>query len=198
MELDDLKKPWQQATEKSKPSDTDIMKLIQNKQYGPAASLKKRFRKQLIIIPLLLALIIPNLSRHHDLFSDVLFWCFIGTGIAMCLYFLHSYRLTSSMQNMERPVKANLEKQVAVLEKGFNRRLRIVRILVVFYIVSLEALLYLKQEPSLVKWYAQPPGIRLLCYAGFVTAFFFASKIIVNYKYGKHIRSLKELVGQMQ
>ena len=198
MELDYLKKPWQQATEKSRPADTNIMELIQNKSYGPVATLKNRFKKQMIIIPLLFSFVLVQLSWHHNIYYNISFWLFLIAGIAMSGYFLYSYLLISKLQHMEHPVKANLEKQVNLLEKGYKWRLMGVRTLFVVYIILLEMLMYYKQEPSLVKWYAQPLAIRLLCYAALAIAFFFITRIVVNYKYGKHIRYLKELVQQMQ
>ena len=198
MELDDLKQPWKQSTEKIEPLQNNIMELIQNKSYGPVASLKRRFRKQLIILPVVVAILAIQLSRHHDIYSDVLFWCYVVICLLICGYFYFSYRLVSNMQCAGCMVKSNLEKQIHILEKGYKWRLIVMRLLFIFFIVLLEILLYFQQEPSLVKLYAQPLGIRLLCYAGLIALFYFISKKIMNRKYGKHIRYLKELVQQMQ
>ena len=198
MELDDLKQPWKQSTENINLSNNNIMELIQNKSYGPIASLKRRFRKQLIILPVVVAILAIQLSRQHDIFSDVLFWCYVVICLLICGYFYFSYHLVSNMQCADCMVKANLEKQIHMLEKGYKWRLIVIRLLFVFFIVLLEVMLYFQQEPSLVKWYAQPLGIRLLGYAGLTALFYVASKLIMNRKYGKHIRYLKELVQQMQ
>jgi len=197
MELDDLKKSWKESTENIPPAN-NIMELIHNKSNGPLAILKKRFRKRLILLPLMVAFVIINLSRHHAIFSDALFWCFIAFCIMMCGYFLFSYRLMHHFKYMETEVKANLERQVKTLEKIYRVRLIIIRAFSVLYIVLLEVLLYYNQEPSLVKWYAQPLFIRLSGYAAVLVILFFVSKYVLNHKYGRHIKYLKELVGQMQ
>lgn len=198
MELDELKQSWKQSTENINLSNTNIMELIQNKSYGPIASLKRRFRKQLIILPVVVALLAIQLSRHHAIFSDILFWCYVVICLLICGYFYFSYRLVSNMQCADCMVKANLEKQIHMLAKAYKWRLIVMRLLFIFFIVLLEVMLYFQQEPSLIKWYAQPLSVRLLCYAGLVVLFYVVSKLILNRKYGKHIRYLKELVQQMQ
>lgn len=198
MELDDLKQSWKQAEENIKPLNTNIMELIQNKSYGPIATLKSRFRKPLILLPVITAIVLINLSKHHDLLSDVLFWFYITICLVMCSYFFFSYRLVNKMQCMDCRVKANLEQQVTTLEKAFTWRLIAIRIIFILFIVLLEVLLYFHQEPSLAKWYTQPLPLRLVTYAGSIALFFLVTRLILNRKYGKHIHYLKALVQQMQ
>ncbi len=198
MELDDFKQPWKDSTEKINPLNINIMELIQNKSYGPLAVLKHRFRKQLIILPFVMLMLMFTLSKHHDIFSDVLFWCYVVICIMMCSYFFFSYRLISNMQYMEGKIKSNLEKQVHMLENFSKWRLIIVRIVFVAFIVLLEILMHYQQEPSLAKWHAQPFGLRIVCYAALFLVFYFFSKAAFKYKYGKHIQYLKSLVQQMQ
>lgn len=198
MELDDLKNSWKQSTSNIKNSNTNIMELIQNKSYGPIASLKNRFRKQLVIIPIVLSILVINLSKHHNLFSDVLFWFYILFMMFVLFYFYFNYKMIRGMQNMDHPVKANLEKQIHILETGIKWRLIITRIMLVVFLVLLEILLFFNQEPSLVKWYAQPLYLRLLCYSAAVLLFFLFTKVVFKYKYSRHISYLKELVQQMQ
>jgi len=48
MELDDLKQQWDQADQLQKPKNQNIMKLIQNKSYGPVAELKRSYKRQIM------------------------------------------------------------------------------------------------------------------------------------------------------
>jgi len=198
MELDELKQPWQQSAENIKPSTTNIMELIQNKNYGPVAQLKHRFRKQTVLILIVACIVTMNLSRHHDVFSDALFWFYIVFCIAIAGYFYCNYRLVSRMQYMDDMVKSNLEQQVHLLETGLKWRLIITRVLFVVFLIFMEVLLYFHQEPSLVKWYAQPLLVRLSAYTALTVAFYFLTKYVFRYKYGRHIEYLKKLVQQMQ
>ncbi|MEJ7685106.1 MAG: hypothetical protein WKG06_46125 [Segetibacter sp.] len=197
MELDDLKQSWTEASKNIKPLNINIMELIQNKSYGPLAQLKNRFRKGLILIPVVVSMLIINLSRKHDVFSDGLFWFYIIFCSLMMLYFFYNYRLINKMQYMDNFVKANFEKQVEILENGLKWRLVITRGLFLVFIVLLEVLMYYKQEPSLVKWFVQPLTIRISVYAVMIAAFYFITKFAFNYKYRKHVQYLKKLVQQM-
>ncbi len=198
MELDDLKQPWLESAKNIKPFNKSVMEIIQNKSYGPAARLKRNFRKMIIIIPIVVTMLIVNLSKKHDIFSDVLFWFYIIFISSMMLFFYYNYRLINKMQCMDCLVKTNLEKQVKTLENGFKLRLLITRGAFIIFIVLLEVLMYYHQEPALVKWYAQPVIIRMLAYAILITSWYFITKLVSRTKYGKHIQNLKNLVQQME
>ena len=198
MELDDLKQPWLESAKNIKPLNTNVMEIIQNKSYGPAAQLKRNFRKMIIIIPIVVSMLIVNLSKKHDIFSDVLFWFYIVFISSMMLFFYYNYRLINNMQCMDCLVKSNLEKQVKTLENGFKWRMVIIRVAFIIFIVLLEVLMYYNQEPALAKWYAQPVTIRMCAYAILITAWYFITKLIFRTRYGKHIQNLKNLVQQME
>ena len=198
MELDDLKQPWLESAKNIKPLNTNVMEIIQNKSYGPAAQLKRNFRKMIIIIPIVVSMLIVNLSKKHDIFSDVLFWFYIVFISSMMLFFYYNYRLINKMQCMDCLVKSNLEKQVKTLENGFKSRLVIIRGAFIIFIVLLEVLMYYNQEPALAKWYAQSATIRMSAYAILITAWYFITKLIFRTRYGQHIQNLKNLVQQME
>jgi hypothetical protein len=197
MELDELKQSWQRSA-LGKPSIPGIRELLHNREYGPIAHLRRRFGKRLIVIPLAMSFLILNLSRHHDIFSDILFWVYVAICIALVGYFYFNYRLLGRMQDFQGQVKANLERQVSILEKGIRWRLAIIRILFVFFIVLLEILLYYHQEPSLVKWYARPIGLRIAGYAALCLLFYLFTGFVIRHKYSKHVSYLRELVKQME
>ena len=198
MELDDLRQPWLESAKNIKPLNTNVMEIIQNKSYGPAAQLKRNFRKMIIIIPMVVTMLIVTLSKKHDIFSDVLFWFYIVFISSMMLFFYYNYRLINKMQCMDCLVKSNLEKQVKTLENGFKWRMVIIRVAFIIFIVLLEVLMYYHQEPALAKWYAQPVTIRMSAYAILITAWYFITKLIFRTRYGKHIQNLKNLVQQME
>ncbi|MEO5889827.1 MAG: hypothetical protein ABIQ31_06210 [Ferruginibacter sp.] len=198
MELDDLKEQWKRSTENIKPSNNNIMQLIQNKSTGPLEKLKQRFKKPMVLLPLVVSMLIINLSRRHDIFSDGLFWFYIGICLVVISYFFYSYRMVSKMQVMDEMVKANLEKQVQTLENSIKKRIVFIRVMAVLFIVLMEILMYYQQEPSFAKWYAQPLLLRLSCYIFLVVLFYFFTRSVKNKRYTKLITNLKELVSQMQ
>lgn len=198
MELDDLKKPWQEATQNIKLSNTNIRDIIFNKSTGPAEKLKQAFKKRLIILPFVLLLLVNNTYKHHDILNDGLFWLYVCIWLILMGYFYYSYKVANRMQAADNMVKANLEKQVLTLEKLVTKRLLFVRVVLIVFFVCMELLMYFQQEPALVKWYARPFMLRLATYVGGVIFFYFFSGFFINKKYNALIQKLKELVNQMQ
>jgi hypothetical protein len=198
MELDELKQTWKQAEATMKPANANIIELMQNKSYGPVAELKRRFRKQLIIIPFLVAIVINNLSIKHNIFSDPIFWCYIAFCTFVCASFYFNYRLLNKMQCMDCMIKSNLEVQVKTLETRLQWHVKGVRIMLVFMIVLLEVLMYLNLEPSFHKWQLQPISIRFASYLALVVLQYFVSKLLFKRKYGNHLQYVKKLVAELQ
>jgi len=198
MELEDLKQTWKRSETTIKPFNDNILQLIQNKSYGPVAELKRRFRKQIIIIPFLAFIVTNNLSRNHLIFTDVLFWCYIAFCVIVCISFYLNYRLIAKMQCMDCLIKSNLETQLKTLETRLQWHLKGVRVVLLFFIILLEVLMYFNLEPSLYKWYAQPLLLRLVIYVGLLMLQYFISKLVYKRKYGKHLAYLKKLVTELQ
>lgn len=198
MELDELKQTWKQVEATMKPANVNIIELMQNKSYGPVAELKRRFRKQLIIIPFLVAIVINNLSRNHNIFIDPIFWCYIAFCTFVCLSFYFNYKLLGKMQCMDCMIKSNLEAQVKTLETRLQWYVKGVRIMLVFMIVLLEVLMFLNLEPSFHKWQSQAIVIRLGSYLALVVLQYFVSKLLFKRKYGNHLEYVKKLVAELQ
>lgn len=197
MELDDLKQTWQQTEKTPKSENNDIIELIKHKSNGPVAALKKRFKKQMILILLLVAFIINSFS-HKQIFTDVMFWSYITFCIALCLFFYFNYRLVSKMECMDCMIKSNLEQQVNILEKRLKWQKVGKQTALVFFIVLSETLTYFANEPMLEKWHSVPLFIRLLVYASLFTIQYFISPLISKRKYGRHLSYLKQLLNEMQ
>ncbi|HEX8279131.1 MAG TPA: hypothetical protein VF540_10575 [Segetibacter sp.] len=198
MELDDLKESWKKAGRTENLRDGGIIELIQNKSVGPLADLRKSFRKQIFLVVFLVTIIIINLGRKHQIFNDVIFWCYIGCCIGLCVFFYVNYRLVSKMACMDCVIRSNLEKQVETLEKRLKWKLVAVRIALVFFIVLFEVLPYFAHEPMLDKWHKVPLLIRLLAYAAFLTLQYFLSRSFSRRRYGSHLSHLKQLLDEMK
>jgi hypothetical protein len=197
MELDDLKSLWKHKDEK-KLSGEEIRNLLQNRSYGPLARLKNRFRRGMFIIPFAVVFLVMELSKHHDIFNDVLFWLYVVVCIGLVLYFYINYRVMDRAQNMEGPVKSVMERMVHILENGIRIRLLVIRILFVLFIVVFEVLLYFNQEPKMVKWYVQPLYVRLSVYAVLIIVFYLFTGMVIRHKYKTDVLRLKEIVQQME
>src|SRR5215217_7304832 len=106
MELDELKKIWTETSVENK-STTNIMELIQQKNYGPLASLKRTYRKQIIVMSLLpLLLLVTNINNIERALTSILFWSYVIFCIGVILFALYNYKIVRSMQSMHTVVRS--------------------------------------------------------------------------------------------
>ena len=197
MELDDLKQSWKQSTDNLKPLNKNIMYTITNKQYGPLAELKRKFRKPMILVPFIALFGIFNAQRMKAPMGETISWLLIALSITAFGYFFYSYNIIKNLENITTNVKENFEKQVIKLETSFKVRLIVIRSIFVAFIIALELQMQFS-EVVLTKWATVSIGIRLLVYAAFLALIFIMTHLIVKYKYKKQIGYLKQLVEQMQ
>src|SRR5437868_3525546 len=137
MELDDLKLSWKE-TEIKKNINTDIMKLIQHKSYGPVAALKREFRKQIIVMTILpIMLICTSADDITKPLTSVLFWAYVTFCIGVIVFAYFNYRIADKMSNMDGMVKSNLEQQVNTLETRLKWKIIGLRIALLFFVILL-------------------------------------------------------------
>lgn len=198
MELDDLKQAWNKSDNAISHGNRNIIELIQNKSAGPAAKLKRRFKKGMILIPFILSIAVLKLTKHSGLLPQLLVWYLSMFGIAMMTYFYLNYRLINSMQTLEGSVKDNLQKQVKLLRIGLRWRLLITRGMFLTFIVLTELLMYFKIVPETENWRQYGLFLRLSIYAGSALFFYFLTKFATDFRYKKHILRLEELIEEMK
>jgi len=198
MELDDLKKSWkEQPIETNK--NTNIMDLIQHKSYGPIAALKRGFRKQMLLMLLMPVFIfLTNSMNAAGLLKSVLFWSYVIFCLVFVIFFYVSYRVTARMETMEGNVKANIQKQILLLETRLRWKIAALRIAILFFIALLEVLPYFQHYRTLEGWHSLSPFIRFGTYALFLVLQYFASRSLTERRFGTHLKYLKELVREMQ
>ena len=196
MELDDLKQGWKQSAERIQRSDREIQSVIANKDRGPVAELKNRFRRGMILVPLIMAIALMKLPNHHGLAFGLFFSLLVTVAILMTGYFYYNYQLLSRMQTMDGTVKENLQRQVRMLQKGVRLRLLFTRAMVFVCIVLLEILIYRGNEMG--NWQSQALAFRLMVYACVFAAFYVLTHFVVKNRYYKNISHLKELVEELE
>lgn len=198
MELDDLKKTWNQTTI-NKSKNADIMDLIKQKSYGPIAALKREFRKQavaMVVLPVFLLFIMVDEMTH--IYTNVLLWSYVGFCMGMAIFALLNYRIVEKMGTMNEMVRPNLEQQIDLLETRLKWKLVALRIVLLFFIVLLEVVPYFQHYRMLDKWHSLSPLIRFGSYAAFLVLQYFLSRAVSEWKFGNHIKYLKALLNEMQ
>ena len=198
MELDELKKMWNETPVQNKPIK-NIMELIQQKNYGPLASLKTTYRKQIrLMMALSLMLIAVNLEDIDKVLTSVLFWSYVVFCIGVILFARFNYNLVKEMQSADSVVKSSLQKQIALLEKRANIEIVGLRIVFLFFVLLLEVVPYFQHYRMLDKWHSLSVPVRFGIYAAFLLFQYFVNRRIKQHRVGRHIAYLKELVAQMQ
>lgn len=198
MELDDLKQTWQQS-QSTKPLNTNIMELIQQRSYGPLAALKKAFKKQIalmMIVPAYLIIIDKNDLNH--LLQSVMLWYYIAFCLAVILFSYYNYLIVNKMERMDNLVKANVVQQVSILEARMKWKKTGLLIAFIVFILLLEIVPYFQHYRMLDKWHSVAPGIRYVSYVAFLVFQHFASIWVNKRRYGRHLEYLKELANEMQ
>lgn len=198
MELDEFKEMWQRSPV-TLQHNQKIMELIRNTSDGPLAALKKAFKKQirlLIILPFIF--IINNADDVSRPLTSILFWSYV-LFCSMVIYFSYrNYHLVSEMSGMDTMVKINLQQQLALLRHNLKRKIIIVRIALIVFIILVEVVPYIQHYRMLEKWHSLSPLIRFSSYAAFIVLQYFLSKRISERKYGKHLSHLESLIQDME
>jgi hypothetical protein len=198
MELDDLKQTWKQTTIQTN-KNTEIMDLIKHKSYGPIAALKREFRKQIAVMALFPLLLFTIIMRDTgNIFTNILFWSYVAFCLGMLLFASINYRIVNKMGAMDGVVRANLEKQIALLETRLKWKLVALRIVLLFFIVLLEVVPFFQHYRMLDKWHSLSPLVRFGTYAAFLVLQYFLSRMVSERKFGAHINYLKSLIKEME
>jgi hypothetical protein len=198
MELDDLKQTWKETTIK-KNKNTDIMDIMKHKSYGPIAALKKEFRKQIVVMALLpLFLLFTTVDDMSGIFSNVLFWTYLGFCLGMVIFALANYHIVEKMGAMDGMVRSNLEQQIDLLETRLKWKLVGLRVALVFFIILVEIVPYFQHYRMLDKWHSLSALIRFGSYAALLVLQYFVNRMVSERKFGGHIKYLKALMEEMQ
>ena len=198
MELDDLKQTWKQTTIQTN-KNTEIMDLIKHKSYGPIAALKREFRKQIAIMALFPLLLFTLIMKDAgNIFTNILFWSYVAFCLGMLLFASINYRIVNKMGAMDGVVRANLERQIELLETRLKWKLVALRIVLLFFIVLLEVVPFFQHYRMLDKWHSLSPLVRFGSYAAFLVLQYFLSRMVSERKFGAHITYLKSLIREME
>jgi hypothetical protein len=172
------------------------MEMIHHESLGPVAILKKKFRKQLIFLPILIC--ITALLFLTDLNNAEKVWFLIS--IVACLAQLFdvyvNYKLTSGLERMDRPVKTNLERYISRIEKSLKWQHKAGMGLLVLMYLFIEVAMRFHNGELLDDWRAIDPFIRLGAYALSFVALHFSSRFVRRRDFDQHIGRLKKLLTE--
>ena len=198
MELDELKKAWNHI-QSPKTQNQNIMDIIQHKSQGPTTALKNSFRKQMLILSFMPAiLILTNINNVGATLTSIFFISYVIFCIGVILFSLHNYRIVRNMEIADGAVRSNLEKQINLLETRLRINNTGLRIILVYFIILCEVVPFFQHFRMLDVWHSIHPLVRFLTYALRFVAQYYMSKKVNHEKFGQHLEYLKKLVKEMQ
>ena len=198
MELDDLKQTWKQTPEKNNLK-TNIMELIQHKDYGPVAAMKRVYRKQIILMSIIpFILLATNLMDLRIVLTSVMFWSYFAFCVGIVVFAYYNYRIVRKMEVMDEMVNTNLEHQINLLEKRKKWELAGMRGGLIFFMTLTEVVPYFQHYRMLDLWHSFSPVIRISTYLLLLFLQYFLNKRISQRNLGVHLAYLKNLVKEMQ
>jgi hypothetical protein len=197
MELDDLKQTWKEKTNQ-KPTNKNIMEMIQHKSYGPVAALKRSYRKQILVMLLMpFLLLATNLDDISRPLTSVMYWSYVVFCIGMATLAINNYLVANRMQRMDGLLKTNLEQQITLLQTRMKWTIIGLRLALLFFVVLAEVLPYFQYYRMLDKWRSLPMLTRYGVYVGLFIAQYFLNPLLLQYKFGRHLNSLKQLASEL-
>ena len=198
MELEDLKKSWQVFGENIAPPKKEIAELIRSGSEQPLEKLKARFRKGMLLMPLVAAVVIIQFSHKKDFASQFLVWYLVCFSAVMLVYFSVNYRLVTKMQSNEGDVLSNLVRQTKLLTRLLQLRLLLMRGAMILFCVLSELLIYFRNGKGFESWQAHSITYRLSVYTLIFVLFFFFTRIAINHRYRKNILRLQSLIKEAE
>lgn len=198
MELDDLKKSWQES-QPVKPLNINIMELIRNKNNGPIASLKKSFIRQIGAMIVVSGGIIITATRNTpNVLNSVILWYYVVFCLGVILFAYYNYRMVSRLESMDTLVKSNLEQQLAILKTRMKWKRAGLLTAIFIFVLLLEILPHFQHYRMLARWHSVSPVIRFSGYAAFLVGEYFLINWINKSNSGKHLQYLNDLTRELQ
>lgn len=198
MELDELKNKWS-STPSPVSKNKNIMELIHHKKYGPMQELKKAYKKQIILMSIMpIVLVATNITNAGKTLTSMFFISYVIFCIGIILYSFYNYRIVEKMERMDAMVRTNLLQQINILETRLRLNLTGLRIVLLYFIILLEIAPYFQYFRMVEIWHTVHPVIRVAVYALLFLLQYYASRKVMERKFGRHLTYLKSLVKDME
>jgi Na+/melibiose symporter-like transporter len=196
MELDDLKKSWQQSGNNIIPPRKEISEIIKSRSEQPLARLKRRFLKGIMLMPFIAAMVFIEFSHKQSFGSRFLMAYLMVFCLVMMGYFYVNYRLVTKMQTTDTNLHSNLLLQTSTLKMLLRLRLLFMRGAIALFFISIEVIMYVRDGKGYDSWYAHSILYRLSTYLAIFIFFFFFTRLAINHRYKKYIKHLELLLKE--
>jgi ABC-type multidrug transport system fused ATPase/permease subunit len=197
MELDDFKQDWKKSGEQFQTPEYNLNDLLISQSSGPLSALKKKYKNQVILLPLAAGLLGFIVAQKPILQQSAFIWFIIPVLLLLALMYYRDYRLVVNMeQTTTKSLKSSLQVNITLLNRNAKQQLHFTRIILVVFILILEATMYYQHTADFNFWQEVLLPIRLVFYSlmlfiqPYVTTYFF------NLSFGNYITRLQQLLDQ--
>jgi hypothetical protein len=197
MELDDLKQDWNKSTYQHKAPAYNLDKLTNTKSAGSLNTLKNKYKKQVILLPLSATFLGFVMVQKPILQQNAFIWFIIPIMFLLALMYYRDYRLVLEMeQSNTESIKNSIQKNIDLLNRNSKQQLNFTRIILLLLILILEATMYYQHPAAFDFWHTVALPIRLAFYGliGFLQPFI--TKYFFNLNFGRYIQDLQTLLSQ--
>ncbi|WP_316800188.1 hypothetical protein [Pedobacter frigidisoli] len=197
MELDDLKQDWTFSSQKYKAPTYKLGELISQKGNGSLGKLKAKYKKQMILLPLVAAFLTVAMIVKPVLQQSAFIWFIIPVALTLALMYYRDYKLIEKMEDANtESVKSSIQKNMHLLRQNARHHLIFARIFLAAFIIILEATMYFQPGNDFAFWQTIALPLRLIIYgvAGFLQPYI--TKYFFDYHFGKYIKDLQALSEQ--
>ncbi len=204
MELDQLKKIWQQGPAQTK-EDEQLISLLSRRSNNPIARMKRNLLMELIAIIILYgSMIIYYAYAFHGTMSEVS-WFMIAIAIFFLIYYYRKNKLLNQMECVACQVRSNLQRQVSTLEKYIKFYLiagtALAPITILFFAWLINIKFPTKAKSVFYPSDAYPWWQSLIAWAVVVGVFtiiiYYVNAWYVKKLYGNHVQKLRKLLEEM-
>lgn len=197
MELDDLKQGWKNEDQLYKRPAYDLNGILAKKADDPLNSLKMKYKKQLVVLPLVTGLLIVMGLIKPELQQSAFIWLAIVLLLLSIYNYYRNYKTVLLMQEPEDiSIRERLETYLSMLQRSGTQQLQFLRLFLVLFIAALEWSLYYSLIPAYQEWQQVMIPVRITVYAVMLLIQPYLSKYFFNLNFGRYISRLQDLLDQ--
>ncbi|WP_316824485.1 hypothetical protein [Pedobacter miscanthi] len=201
MELDNLKDSWNSVSVDLNHQKFDIITATKKEMESPLSELKKAFRKQVVILPILFAFLVVMTTISPEMKHSLLIWMAFMVLPLTSVYYYLNLKLINNLEENNGPVKNDIQRKVKQLISNNNLYLNVIRGLILILVVVTELLIQnnrMRLIPGIEAIKSMMLPLRLLIYAGVIGVHYVLSRYTFNLYFGQYLNRLKGLLAEME
>ncbi len=194
MEIDDLKKTWDESFSSADPGSNIYRMILEHK--SPLMMLEKKTKLAIWIFSLAAVLFAGTFYDHSLVRQSPVMWMLSFILFTEFIFSVFNLFLIKKIQNTQGNIRENLIKHINVLSNGFKQFLMLYISLYVLMVVLLEVSIYYQIDSLFDGWRQIAVLIRGIAYV-FVIAIIYQLKRSSQHKhYGNYLVQLKTIMDQ--